>query len=98
MIRLLSYAISDNHLNKDFQAPKPNEKWETDITYLIFNGQRLYLSAIKNLYNNEIVGYEIHRRNNLKPVLDALKRKEKTRNVKGIFLHSDQGFSTHPSI
>ncbi|PFN63940.1 hypothetical protein COJ75_00230 [Bacillus thuringiensis] len=47
--------ISENHLNRDFQALRPNEKWVTDITYLIFNGQRLYLSAIKDLYNNEIV-------------------------------------------
>jgi putative transposase len=47
------YVISDNHLNRDFHASKPNEKWVTDITYLIFNGQKLYLSAIKDLYNNE---------------------------------------------
>lgn len=43
------YVISDNHLNRDFHASKPNEKWVTDITYLIFNGQKLYLSAIKDL-------------------------------------------------
>lgn len=66
-----AYVISDNHLNRDFQASKPNEKGVTDITYLIFNGQRLYLSAIKDLYNNEI-----SRRNDLKLVLDTLKRQE----------------------
>ena len=55
--------ISDNYLNRDFQASKPNEKWVTDITYLIFNGQRLYLSVIKDLYNNEIIAYETSRRN-----------------------------------
>jgi len=52
-----AYVISDNHLNRDFVASKPNEKWVTDITYLIFNGQKLYLSAIKDLYNSEIVAY-----------------------------------------
>ncbi|WP_408007328.1 IS3 family transposase [Pseudalkalibacillus sp. A8] len=61
-----AYVISENHLNRDFNASKPNEKWVTDITYLIFNGQRLYLSAIKDLYNNEIIAYEISRRNDLK--------------------------------
>lgn len=66
--------ISDNQLNRDFQASRPNEKWVTDITYLIFNGQRLYLSAIKDLYNNEIVAYEISHRNDLKLVLDTLKK------------------------
>ncbi|MDI6508807.1 IS3 family transposase, partial [Bacillus wiedmannii] len=86
-----AYVISENHLNREFQALKPNEKWVTDITYLIFNGQRLYLSAIKDLYNNEIVAYETSRRNDLKLVLDTLKKAKKKRNVKGILLHSDQG-------
>lgn len=86
-----AYVISENHLNREFQALKPNEKWLTDITYLIFNGQRLYLSAIKDLYNNEIVAYETSRRNDLKLVLDTLKKAKKKRNVKGILLHSDQG-------
>lgn len=72
-----AYVISDNHLNRDFQAPKPNEKWVTDITYLVFNGQGLYLAAIKDLYNNEIVAYETSRRNDLKLVLDILKKEKK---------------------
>lgn len=86
-----AYVISENHLNREFQASKPNEKWVTDITYLIFIGQRLYLSAIKDLYNNEIVAYETSRRNDLKLVLDTLKKAKKKRNVKGILLHSNQG-------
>ncbi|MFS0639256.1 IS3 family transposase, partial [Mesobacillus foraminis] len=86
-----AYVISDNHLNRDFHASRPDEKWVTDITYLIFNGQRLYLSAIKDLYNNEIVSYHVSRRNDLKLVIDTLKKAKKKRNVKGILLHSDQG-------
>ncbi len=35
-----AYLRSDNHLNREFYASSPNEKWVTDITYLIFNGQR----------------------------------------------------------
>jgi transposase InsO family protein len=87
-----AYVISDNHLNRDFQASKPNEKWVTDITYLIFNGQKLYLSVIIDLYNNEVVAYQISRRNDLKLVIDTLKKAKKKRNVKGVLLHSDQGF------
>lgn len=87
-----AYVISDNHLNRDFHASQPNEKWVTDITYLTFNGQRLYLSAIKDLYNNEIVSYHVSRRNDLKLVIDTLKKAKKKRNVKGILLHSDQGY------
>ncbi|MED4718804.1 IS3 family transposase [Bacillus badius] len=87
-----AYVVSDNHLNRDFQASKPNEKWVTDITYLIFNGQKLYLSAIKDLYNNEIVAYQISNRNDLKLVIDTLRKAKIKRNVKGILLHSDQGY------
>ena len=86
-----SYIISGNHLNRDFHATKPNEKWVTDITYLMFNGQKLYLSSIKDLYNNEIVAYQISRKNDLKLVIDTLKKARKKRKVKGILLHSDQG-------
>ncbi len=68
------YVISDNHLNRDFHASKPNENWVTDITYLIFNGRKLYLSAIKDLYNNEIVAYHISQRNDIKLVIDTLKK------------------------
>lgn len=85
------YVISGNHLNRDFRASKPNEKWVTDITYLIFNGQKLYLSAIKDLYNNEIVAYHISERDDTKLVIDTLKKAIKKRNVNGL-LHSDQGF------
>ncbi|WP_236695058.1 IS3 family transposase, partial [Peribacillus butanolivorans] len=87
-----AYVISKNLLNRDFHASGPNEKWVTDITYLIFNGQRLYLSAIKDLYNNEIVSYQVSRRNDLKLVIDTIKKAKKKRNVKGILLHSDQGY------
>ena len=86
------YVISDNHLNREFHASKPNEKWVTDITYLIFNGQTLYLSAIKDLYNNEIVAYHISQRNDIQLVIDTLKKAIKKRNVNGLLLHSDQGF------
>jgi len=88
-----AYVVSDNHLNREFQAKRPNEKWVTDITYLQSNGIRLYLSAIKDLYNNEIVAYQISHRNDVRLVIDtvklAIKRKK---DVSGILLHSDQGF------
>ncbi|HHT7189386.1 DDE-type integrase/transposase/recombinase [Bacillus cereus group sp. Bc222] len=75
---------SNNYLNREFQDLKPNEKWVTDITYLIINGQRLYLSSINPLYNNEIIAYEIRRKNDLKLVLGTLKQAKKRRNVKEI--------------
>jgi transposase InsO family protein len=86
-----AFVLSSNHLNREFKASQPNQKWVTDITYLIFNGQSLYLSAIKDLYNNEIVAYKISSRNDLKLVMDTLEIAKKRRNVEGVLIHSDQG-------
>jgi putative transposase len=85
-------VVAENHLNREFSSTKLNEKWVTDITYLTFNGKRLYLSAIMDLYNNEIVAYHISERNNLQLVLDTVKKAAKKTNLNGILLHSDQGY------
>ncbi|MGM0879393.1 MAG: transposase, partial [Bacillota bacterium] len=84
--------VSENYLNREFSATRPNEKWVTDITYLLFNGKKLYLSSILDLYNNEIISYKISERNDLKLVADTVKEAIKKRDVKGLLLHSDQGF------
>ncbi|MGN7472468.1 IS3 family transposase [Brevibacillus sp. SAFN-007a] len=89
------YVISDNHLNREFTAQRPNEKWVTDITYLQNNGHRLYLSAIKDLFDGEIIAYTIGERNDLQLVLATVKQAVKgkrKKDVKGVLLHSDQGF------
>ncbi|HWJ80431.1 MAG TPA: IS3 family transposase [Niallia sp.] len=65
------YVASENYLNREFSAIRPNEKWVTDITYLLFNGKKIYLSTILDLYNNEIISYKISERNDLKLVADT---------------------------
>jgi putative transposase len=79
--------VVPNVLNRDFVSSKLNQKWVTDITYLMFNQKRLYLSAIKDLYNNEI-----SHTNYLKLVIDTIKEAKKKQDVRGVTLHSDQGF------
>ncbi|HFU7054806.1 TPA: DDE-type integrase/transposase/recombinase [Bacillus cereus] len=54
--------VVENLLNLNFQATKPNKQWVTDITYLPFGTEMLYLSNIMDLYNNEIIAYEISNR------------------------------------
>ena len=83
-------------LNRDFTASDVNQKWVTDITYLMLNQKRLYLSAIKDLYNNEIVAYKVSHSNNLKLVVDTVKEAIKKQDVHGVTLHSDQASNTHP--
>lgn len=45
----------ENLLNREFHADKPNSKWVTDISYLHTKQGVLYLSMIRNLYDNSIV-------------------------------------------
>lgn len=86
------YVISKNVLNREFEASKNDEKWVTDITYLPIMNKHLFLSAIFDLYNNEVVAYKIGSRNDLPLVLDTVKQAVEKRVVKGVLLHSDQGF------
>lgn len=82
------YHVTDNKLNRDFQADKPMEKLVTDITYLYFGNCRLYLSSIMDLYNREIVAYTISECQDTDFVLDTLHQLELPQ---GVLLHSDQG-------
>ena len=47
-----------NLLNRDFHADKPNSKWVTDISYIHTRQGILYLSMIRDLYDNSIVAYK----------------------------------------
>src|SRR5260363_214950 len=59
--RISSSASSkrSNILERQFQAHNPNKKWVTDVTEFNVGGKKLYLSPVMNLYNGEIVSYEI---------------------------------------
>ena len=53
---------AENLLKRDFVATKPLQKCATDITEFSLFGVKLYLSPIIDLYNGEIVSYEISER------------------------------------
>lgn len=89
--REVEKTVSMNVLNRDFTASRPNEKWVTDITYLQFGQQTLYLSVIYDLFNNEVIAYHISERNDLKLVRVTVEKAVKNQKTEGIVLHSDQG-------
>ncbi|MGR5965951.1 IS3 family transposase [Bacillus cereus] len=66
--------IQPNRLNRVFKTNKPNHLYVTDITYLAFGDRFFYLSAIQDLFNNEIVAWELSKRNDLKLVSDTVKK------------------------
>ncbi|MBR3752507.1 MAG: IS3 family transposase [Ruminiclostridium sp.] len=84
-----------NLLNRQFQASKPNTKWVTDISYIHTKEGVLYLSMIRDLYDNSIVAYKTASRQTVSLVLDTIRlamKKEKKRVAAELQLHSDQGF------
>lgn len=48
-----------NLLQRNFAASKPNQQWVTDVTEFNIKGERVYLSPILDLYNQEIISDEI---------------------------------------
>lgn len=85
--------VAPNILERRFNATRPNEKWVTDVTEFNVGGHRLYLSPIMDLFNGEIVAYEMARRPHFGMVGKML-----TRAFKHLLpcdrpiLHSDQGW------
>ncbi len=83
----------ENLLNREFQADHPNRKWVTDISYIHTGQGVLYLSIIRDLYDNSIVAYKMATQQTVSLVLDTIrlaKRKEKVAAGR-LQLHSDQG-------
>ncbi|TCP60004.1 transposase InsO family protein [Baia soyae] len=85
--------IAPNILARNFQATKPNQKWVTDITEFHLNGEKLYLSPILDLYNGEIVAYQVEKR----PVYSLVSKMLDKAFVQlgegeAPLLHSDQGW------
>ena len=82
-----------NLVNRKFNVSSPNKVWVTDITYLIFNQKRAYLSTILDLYDRKVVSYKISKFNNNQLVVDTLNEAiAKRKDVHGLIIHSDQGF------
>lgn len=85
----------DNLLARNFYSSRPNDKMVTDITYISTGRGKVFLSMVKDLFDNSIRGYCVSRNNDLKLVADTLREtfiNIKTNNDKPILLHSDQGF------
>jgi putative transposase len=85
--------IAPNELNRSFETLEPNSKWVTDVTEFNIRGEKVYLSPVLDLYNREIIAYQIARTAHfplvmtmLSKALSHLKRGERP------LLHSDQGW------
>ena len=85
--------ISPNILKRNFKATAPNQKWATDVTEFNVAGNKLYLSPIIDLFNQEIISYELTERPVFNLIVVMLKKAfKKIPNNTKLVLHSDQGW------
>ena len=88
--RQQQFQVYENKLNRDFKATRPNQKWVTDISCIFTKQGTLYLSMIKDLYDNYIVAYDMATEQDNALVFRTIK-KAKREAADGLILHSDQG-------
>ena len=100
MVRMKKYRsykgeigkVAPNLINRDFHANRPLQKWTTDITEFSLFGKKLYLSPILDMFNGEIISYNISERPHLGQVMDMLdKAFELIPDNTGLIFHSDRG-------
>ena len=52
-------AVTDNVLDRQFQADGPNQKWVADFTYIWTAEGWLYVAPVLHLYSRRIVGWSM---------------------------------------
>ncbi|MFR5704747.1 MAG: transposase [Faecalibacterium prausnitzii] len=92
--RVKSEKLRQTCWNGIFKTNQPNRKWVTDVTEFKVNDQKLYLSPTLDLFNGEVVSYNLSRHPNFKQITDMLEGAFQKLPIKAdnLILHSDQGW------
>ena len=85
--------IAPNILSRNFETTKPFEKLATDVTEFAVCDDKVYLSPILDLHNNEVISYSISTSPNFWQTREMLKGLfDKLPKGAAPILHSDQGW------
>jgi transposase InsO family protein len=88
-----SYPVCENILNRNFFAPKPGQKWVSDITYLRELNGWVYLTVVIDLFDRKVIGWSLS--DNLEAVnttIPAFEMAVKNRTPEEyLIFHSDRG-------
>jgi putative transposase len=95
------HRTAPNVLQRRFDQKTPYKAFGTDITYLYDgNGQRSYLSIIRDMATGEIVAHRVSASLGMDLSLEVIAQattKLGDKKLNGVLIHSDQGFHyTHP--
>ncbi len=84
--------VATNRLQRDFTAPRPNQKWVADITYIRLAEGWLYLAVILDCFSRRVVGWSLSRQIDAALVCAALEMAlMKRRPQSDLVHHSDRG-------
>lgn len=81
-----------NLLERDFTALEPQTKWVTDITEIKTGEGKLYLCVVLDLFDQRVVGWSMHHRQDRQMVIRAVQMAVWQRQgAEPVILHSDRG-------
>jgi transposase InsO family protein len=83
-----------DHVNRQFQAPRPNALWVSDFTYVATWAGFVYVAFVIDTFARRIVGWRVSRTAHASFVLDALEQALHDRRPLhrgGLVHHSDRG-------
>lgn len=83
-----------HNLVENMVVYRPNQLWVSDITYLLLNGQVMYLYLITDAYSQKIVGWNLSLDLKAESALEALKvafQSQENINHYSLVHHSDRG-------
>ena len=82
-----------NILEQNFNTEAPNRKWATDVTEFTVLGQKQYFSPVIDLFNREVIAYELSPSPAM-PLVNGMLEKALQSLESGaqLVMHSDQGW------
>lgn len=85
--------VAPNHLNRQFWAERPNQKWMVDITYIPTAEGWLYLALVLDVFSRKIVGWamEAHREKSLVEQALRMALSQRQPALGDLLHHSDRG-------
>ncbi|MDJ0331779.1 IS3 family transposase [Planococcus sp. S3-L1] len=86
--------VYPNLLKRDFTAFLPNRKWVTDLSEITVRAEKFFISAIMDLYNREIIAFQVSDSPDALLVEAMILQALETRELKDLgntIIHSDQG-------
>lgn len=85
--------IAPNIIARNFHSEAPRKKMGTDLSQLTVCETKFFLSPVLDMYNGEIIGYDISEHPNMDQIMRMLdKAFGDVSDAHGAILHSDQGW------